>query len=49
MNKEEQRKRLERFMTPPSVDPTKKRKNYSSLEEMCKDKGIEYIDETKQA
>ena len=49
MNEEEQRKRAERFMTPPSVDPTKKRKSCLSLEEMCKDKGIEYIDETKQA
>ena len=49
MNKEEQRKRAERFMTPPSVDPNRKRKDYGSLEAMLKAKGIEYIDETKQA
>ena len=43
MNKE----RAARFMTPPSIDPDKKLEKYKSLEEMCRDKGIKYTDETK--
>ena len=49
MNKEEQRKRAERFMTPPSVNPNRKQKDYGSLEAMLKAKGIKYTDDTKQA
>ena len=41
----EQRKRAQRFMTPPSTDPDKKRKNYGSLEAMLKAKGIKYTEQ----